>query len=170
MKLVLVLNGNMEGPTKQLPAPYFSTTSKDQSGTTSTGDRTPIFSPERACAPAQTKTFPTMSSTALVESNSALSASTCARSRSFARWAAVRAFSGGVVPEGANRSASWACRHLPMWESYKTSRRSSAPRPLLRELRSVQLLWVRIARGRHTGLSAVRMIQMHVVHVGGWCS
>lgn len=82
VKLVLVLERDMEGPRKQLPASYFSTASRDQGATTSAGDQTPIFSPERACATAQTETFPTTSNTALVVVNSARS---CSFSTSSAR-------------------------------------------------------------------------------------
>src|SRR5664280_2589766 len=43
-----VLEATRKGPTAQLPAPDCSTTFEDQGIATSTGGRTPIFSPERA--------------------------------------------------------------------------------------------------------------------------
>ena len=69
-----------------------------------------------------------MSRTALVESSSAVNACTCERSRWFSRCVTLNACAGGVVPDGASRPASRARRHLPIWESYKPSRRSRAPR------------------------------------------
>lgn len=80
-KLVLVLEGNTEAPMEQFPAPYFSTTSRGQRATASAGDRTTIFSPERASSTEETKAYPMIVNAVSVVANRRSARSSSRRSR-----------------------------------------------------------------------------------------